>query len=94
MLFSGVLPMLLLAASAAPAGELRIEVRAHALVEEGAKASFATGTHELGYAVQTETRYRVLPDGRVEVYCTQSARPNLQGAVHERRLAKPRVEER
>jgi hypothetical protein len=88
-----LLPMWLAAASTA-ATELRIEVEAQPLAATTLKPAPSTATHELGVEVRTETRYRILPDGRIEVYCGQSARPTLQGAVRERRLVKSGEEAR
>lgn len=94
MTTSAVLNLLLLGTSLTAAAELRIEVVAEPLNARATKGRIESAVHELGFAVTTETRYRVLPDGRVELYCAQSAPPTLQGAVRERRLAKPYAEER
>ncbi|MDW8479238.1 MAG: hypothetical protein RML12_04575 [Xanthomonadales bacterium] len=83
----GILPLLILGLAAAGADAPRVAVEAYPLAAGSAKAVGGSTTHELGYAVETETRYRILPDGRVEVHCAQNARPTFQGAVRERRLA-------
>ncbi len=90
----GVLNLLLLASSLSPAAELRLELEAEPLAISAKKGRIESAAHELGFSIHTETRYRVLPDGRIELYCAQAARPTLQGAVRERRLTKQHAEER
>lgn len=87
--------LVVLLALAAPAGALRLEVPSQPLPPEAAKpATLTTGPQELGFEVWTETRYRVLPDGRIELSCSQRARPSLQGAVRERRRDEQPAEDR